>query len=200
MIDPRAIQSNVDTVTIPKTEFSWLGRWELRERLNGVAQDLVSLPMGYVAVKNRDTRVSVSIGDSAQNELDWFASNLPEFDTNTKVHQTSLPAAPSRACAFIHVRNSVFLGAITRQADKYSACTQVSSVALINQLDSFFTEHTDQVGAPGHVPARAAAQKPGTTSHRPGYTNRPRTAPHDRRAAPPSHTEWMVCQGRTRPS
>jgi hypothetical protein len=76
-------------------------RWELRERLNGVASDLVQLSQGYIAVKNRDTRVNDSIAKSARDEIDWFQANLSEFCTRTRV----------------------------------------SSLALVLQLDTFYSDH-----------------------------------------------------------
>lgn len=76
-------------------------RWELRERLNGVSQDLVQLPAGYIAVKSRDMRENLTIAEAAVQELEWFAANLPEFDRTERV----------------------------------------SSMALIRQLDQFYTAH-----------------------------------------------------------
>jgi hypothetical protein len=64
--------------------------WELRERLNGVAQDLVVLPKGYVAVVSRDTRRKHDIAASAQHEQAWFSEKLPEFDRTTTVSTCAL--------------------------------------------------------------------------------------------------------------
>jgi hypothetical protein len=61
--------------------------WELKERLEGKAQDLVELGQGYVAVKNRDTEAEAEtkIMQVAEDEVKWFAENLHEFDASTVV-------------------------------------------------------------------------------------------------------------------
>jgi hypothetical protein len=51
--------------------------WELQQRLAGKSDDVVQLPNGWVAVKNRDTLVeeeeSSGLQQSSEAERDWFA-------------------------------------------------------------------------------------------------------------------------------
>jgi len=52
--------------------------WELEQRLSGESDDIVDLPNGWVAVKNRDTLVQEEEAGglvlSSQTERDWFAN------------------------------------------------------------------------------------------------------------------------------
>jgi hypothetical protein len=59
--------------------------WELSKRLAGEADDMVSLPNGWIAVENRDTLVeeeeAAGLASSAHSEREWFRGgevNLPE--------------------------------------------------------------------------------------------------------------------------
>ena len=61
--------------------------WELKERLSGVAEDVVQLGQGYVAVKNRDTLAEeqMQILNVSLDESQWFKTNLKDFDFEKKV-------------------------------------------------------------------------------------------------------------------
>lgn len=56
---------------------------ELKEKLLGKAPDMVSLPRGFIAVKNRDTTKSTEatlpLDEVALRELLWFDQHLPGF-------------------------------------------------------------------------------------------------------------------------
>jgi GTPase SAR1 family protein len=54
--------------------------WELVQRLEGTADDMVALPNGWVAVKNRDTLIeeeqAAGLAQSLQAESDWFENEV----------------------------------------------------------------------------------------------------------------------------
>ena len=53
--------------------------WQLEQRLTGAE---VQLPLGWVAVKNRDSRVpqeeSAGLNTASQEDVQWFKTNLPK--------------------------------------------------------------------------------------------------------------------------
>ena len=55
---------------------------QLQERLAGEAGDAVSLPHGWITLKNRDTLVAEEeasdFNTTAQQEVSWFRSNFPQ--------------------------------------------------------------------------------------------------------------------------
>lgn len=54
---------------------------EIMRRLDGTSRDIVELKQGYVAVKNRDTRVTPerSLGECKREENSWLEGNLPGY-------------------------------------------------------------------------------------------------------------------------
>eukprot|EP01114_Cavostelium_apophysatum_P016286 TRINITY_DN4594_c0_g1_i1.p1 TRINITY_DN4594_c0_g1~~TRINITY_DN4594_c0_g1_i1.p1 ORF type:complete len:616 (+),score=142.41 TRINITY_DN4594_c0_g1_i1:241-2088(+) len=45
--------------------------------LNGESDHVISLPLGYVAVKNRDSELQGELGDVAKSEIAWFDKHMP---------------------------------------------------------------------------------------------------------------------------
>jgi len=71
--------------------------WELAQRLLGAADDMVSLPNGWVAVKNRDTLIEEEeaggLRQSSTNEHSWLSAK----PTLTRKSATS--SAASTRCS-----------------------------------------------------------------------------------------------------
>jgi len=65
--------------------------YDLKARLDGIAADCVQLPLGYVAVKNRDNNLTNDdLRSAAATEAKWFDENIPGYRAKGKVSSDCL--------------------------------------------------------------------------------------------------------------
>ena len=73
--------------------------WELEQRLNGTADDIVALPSGWIAVKNRDTLIESEeaggLAAATAEEAGWFA-NTAKLDPALAASNTGIVALLSK--------------------------------------------------------------------------------------------------------
>ena len=63
---------------------------KLVERLNGTADDAPALGLGYVAAKNRDSDIHISLTQANTEEREWFQTRLPSTSNHVESRVLSI--------------------------------------------------------------------------------------------------------------
>ena len=144
--------------------------WELEQRLGGEADDMVRLPSGWVAVKNRDTLVaseeSGGLSASTRSVHSW--PPLPQHASARAWTGTSLPAAPPLTPNLFSCWDPLVSWRLARSEAEWfaaetklgaKACAEQSGIrALVSKIDALFSSHIKTSWAPtalAHINAEA---------------------------------------------